>query len=71
MLRRARILLALCALSTLCAAPALYAEEDPEGTPPPPAAGGPIEEILEWLGILGGEQGPLDDEFNPQHLPGG
>jgi hypothetical protein len=81
MLRRARIALALFALSTLCAAPAVFAEED--------AAGGDlISQILYWLtgvdngehdgagpggrpdGVQGDEDGG-EDEFNPQHLPGG
>ncbi len=65
MLRRARTLLVLCALSTLCLTPVLYAE-DPE--PAPPTGGGdPVTQVIEWiLNVLG-----CGDEFNPQHLPGG
>lgn len=68
MLRRARILLALCALSTLCAMPVLADDGEPANPPAPaPApAPDPVTELLLWL--LGG--GTLD-EFNPQHLPGG
>lgn len=82
MLRRARIALALFALSTLCAAPAVFAD------PAADTAGGDlVGQFIDWLeGLVdgqdddaggGGQQNGTDgdepdgDEFNPQHLPGG
>jgi hypothetical protein len=76
MLRRARIALALFALSTLCAAPAAFAE------PANDTAGGDlVAQFFDWLaGVVDGgtqqngtdgDEDPGEDEFNPQHLPGG
>lgn len=74
MLRRARIALVFLALASLFASPALFADDN-GGNPEPVVQGGENNgngDILEWLlGILGGDNTPDDDEFNPQHLPGG
>lgn len=83
MLRRARIALVLFAISTLCAAPAAFAD------PAADTAGGDlVAQFIDWLaGVLdggdddagagGAQQNGTEgdegdgDEFNPQHLPGG
>ena len=64
MLRRARILLALFALATLSASPAVFADDTA-------GSGDTLTQILDWLaGVFGGGDS-ANDEFNPQHLPGG
>jgi hypothetical protein len=75
MLRRARIALVLIALSTLCAAPAAIADPASDN-----AGGDLVAQFMDWLaGVVDGgpQQNGTDgdeggeDEFNPQHLPGG
>jgi hypothetical protein len=77
MLRRARIALAFVALATLFNTSALFADGDPvpPGDDPDVQQGGnadnPPGDLLDWLaGIFGGGDS-ANDEFNPQHLPGG
>lgn len=69
MIRRAKLVLALFALTTLLAAPIVVADDNTQ-----PAGGNVIEEIVDWLaGVLGGDTTTEGDggEYQPVFLPGG
>lgn len=71
--RRARIALAFFALACLCASPALFADDGNPAPDPGPVVqeGGDPGDVLDWLLWLLGIGDQNNDEFNPQHLPGG
>lgn len=76
MLRRARIAFAIFALASLCASPALLADdENGSPAPDPEVQQGDNSQgegdVLDWLLQLLGLGDLPNDEFNPQHLPGG
>ena len=65
MLRRARLVLALFALTTLFSAPIVVADDNSSSSDV-------ITEIVDWLtGVLGGGETSTDDEYQPVFLPGG